>query len=498
MKIPVILLLLLCLFQVLTAQDSPVSPLDLGDVIIEGESDLIKDSLGTSYDLDSLLKVSDSTKFLYKPEPVVEAAENKNYSHGNKLLSLEAKAGNNTFGSLQAALSSGKILNFNLALFNRSLEEDWNELESSFNWLPGWGKTDFNLGMEYFAYRSPEIKTEAKHVGLGMSHDARANATGLNYPAINLSGFYYMISQGDIELKNVDLRSKLNWDIGRLSISTAVDYLKEKPMGSVTLYYNDLPLNQLGLYVHYKPEFYGSKEKVEISVDFYNRIKLAESIFLNISNKPYLSRNSYLDDLKNYKYQEFQENSNQYSVLLNPEISLEYFGPIYLKGYYSFSRQNDFYLFLPDSSGVYQLSGYEKVDKQEAGMELVFNYGNLELGNNFSYLKQEINERISEDQFPDYKENIPFIPELFNSTYLKFAYSNLSFRLEHELQIDRENEFGEKMKDLQLLNLRVSYNLLKQLEILAEAENILRIEYRTASYLPPENLQFKAGFRWSY
>jgi hypothetical protein len=493
-----LILMLLCISYFLLAQDSPVSPLDLGDVIIEGESDLIKDSLGTNYDLDSLLKVEDKDKFLYKPEPVLETVSNKNIYDNSNLLSLEAKGGNNKFASLKAALSASQLLNFNLNLYNRSLADDWSVFTGNMNWLPSWKKTNFNLGIEYLDFKSPQVDTEAQDISLGIALPGLTLTEKLTLPAVSLSALYYQITQSEVDFSSIDIRSNISWDISRLALISNLDYLKEHFQTDLTIYIKDLPVNRLGLYMHYRPEFLGESGKFTISVDFFNQIKLHQSLFLNISNEPYLTKNSYLDDLKAYKYQQFTDNSNQYSALLNPELSLEYFGPVYLKGSYKFSIQDDQYLFVPDTTGLFKIINYNRVDKQEAGLNLVYKYEFLEINNKFTYTKYEVNSRISVAEFTEYEMNIPYVPELENLFSLGINYSRWTFKAEDNFISGREDELGDEMQDLNLINLSLAYKLSDQFEVLGEAENILAEKYRTASYLPEECVQFKAGFRWSY
>ncbi len=371
-------------------------------------------------------------------------------------------------------------------------------MAAGFNWLPGWKRFDFNLGFDYLKFKTPELNTDIMDAGLTISGSAGDGSNNLNFPAFNISTLYYNIDQEENDLSSYDLRSDIDWTIKKLTLSTSLDYLKEHIQGGLTVYYNGLPVNKLGLYLHYKPEFEGNSERVEVSIDFFNRLKLAESFFLNLSNQPYLTRNSWIDDLKNNTALQFQENSNQYSVLLNPELSLEYFGPLYLKGYFNFSRQNDRYLAIPDTTGIFELISYETVNRQIAGLELDFKYGMLQVGNHFRYLSYEALDRIREDEYTDLEMNIPYQPEIENTGFIGLNYLNWKLKLEDELIAGREDELGNKMEDLNLINLRLSYGIMEKLEILAEAENILNTEYTKASYLPEEGLQIKAGFRWTY
>lgn len=494
------LLLILLTFYliILSAQDTPGSSLDLGDVIIEGESDLIKDSLGTNYDLDSLLNVSEKEKFLYKPEPVLESVSEQAAFMSNKIISLEVKGGNYSFGSLRGALSLHPLLNFNLDLYNRSLKSDWNTTELGVNWLAYYKEFQFNTGGEYLKYDSEIIDTKAKDLILGIKRISNSEKKQLNFPDFSVSANYYQIDQADTDLSSIDVRSNINWNISTFTIDTNLDYLKEKFQGDFTFFLNNLPINRLGLYVHYRPEFYGETEKFMFSVDLFNRINLFKSLFLNISNTPSLSKNSYLDDLKHVHYQATFDNTNQTSLIINPEISVEYFGPLYLKGFYKFSMHEDYYLFLPDTTGLYRLANYNNVDQQDLGLSISYSFMDLEIGNDFILSNYEVKDRTQNDIFSEYKLNIPYVPEINNTTHINFKYADWKLRIENNFLTGREDELGEKMSDINLLNAYLSYQIFNNFEILGEVENVLDEEYIRSSYLQEEGMQFKAGFRWSY
>jgi hypothetical protein len=495
----ILFLLIIYLSSFLSAQNVPASPLDLGDIIIEGETDLIRDSLGTNYDLDSLLKVDDKTKFHYKPEPVLENTPKQVAYTKDKLMSLELKGGNYTFGSCRAALSASNFANFNFSLFNHSLKKKWYNFESGFNWLPSYRNFNFIAGISYLNYESPIIETEIEGLNLGISRSDNS-AAKINFPAFNISTFNYRISKSDNELTSLDIRSNINWDISIFKLRTSLEYLKENFQGDVTLFMRGLPVNKLGLYLQYRSAKYAhEKAEFAVSVDFFTRINLLKSLFLNISNEPYQTKFSYLDDLKHYKFSEFSENSNQFSASINPQFSLEYFGPIYLKGSFRFSMLQDYYFFVPDSIGVSKITGFDKVERQELGLDFSYKIAKMEVGNNLIFTRYEVNDdRINPENFSNIKNNIPYQPELENIAYFTFTYSNWKLRAENNSIVGREDELGLGMPDLNLVNVYLSYLLFEQFEIIGEVENLLNEKYIKRSDLPEQGLQIKAGFRWSY
>jgi len=497
MRILFLLAALLMCF-ILLAQDPSGSSLDLGDVIIEGESDLIKDSLGTNYDLDSLLKVNEADKFLYKPDPVLEEASEQAAFMSNRILTLEALGGNFTFASLQAALSLHPLLSFNFHFQNRSLEKNWNDLELGGNWIGCYKELQFNVGGEYLQYDSELTDTEAKDVILGIERISSREDGILDLPEFKLSGSYYTISQDKNEIDGYDVRSRLNWKQAWLEIDANLDYLKEHLQGDLTLYANNLPVNRLGLYLHYRPEFEGEKGKIMVSVDFYNRIILYRSLFLNLSNSPSLTSNSYMDDLKLDHYHANLENSNQISTLIAPEFSLEYFGPLYVKGSFKYTINKDHYHYIPDSTKLYKMVTYGEMQHQEFQLTTTYEYKFLKVGNVLTYNLFEVRDRVRDDEYTLYARNVPYTPELINTTFIEFSVSNWKLLIENKYQQGREDEFGEDMTDYDLLNASVSYTLLTNLEILVEVENIFDEKYNRSTYLPEEGIQFKAGFRWSY
>ncbi|KQC08582.1 MAG: hypothetical protein APR54_00440 [Candidatus Cloacimonas sp. SDB] len=496
----ILFLLIIYLSSFLSAQNVPASPLDLGDIIIEGETDLIKDSLGTNYDLDSLLKVDDKTKFHYKPEPVLESTPKQVAYARDKLLSLELKGGNYTFGSCRAALSASYLANFNFTLFNHSLGKKWHNFESGLNWLPSYRNFNFNAGISFLDHESPIIETAIEGLNLGITRSGFSAENKIDFPAFNISAFNYRISQINEELTSLDVRSNINWDISIFKLRTSLEYLKENFQGDLTLFMKGLPVNKLGLYLQYRSAKYAhEKAEFAVSVDLFTRINLLKSLFLNISNEPYQTKKSYLDDLKNYKFSTFTENSNQFSALINPQFSLEYFGPFYLKGSFRFSMLQDYYFFVPDSLGFYKITGFAKVERQELGLDFSYKIAKMEVGNNLIFTRYEVNDdRINPENFSDIKNNIPYQPELENIAYFTFTYSNWKLRAENNSIIGREDEFGLGMPDLNLVNVYLSYLLFEQFEIIGEVENMLNKKYLSRSYLPEQGLQFKAGFRWTY
>jgi len=498
MKKLILLLSTIFLCLSLAAQDTVDPSLDLGDVIIEGESDLIKDSLGTNYDLDSLLKINNKEMFLYRPEPVLEASSDHDAFISNNILSLEAKGGNYYFGSLKAATSFSPIMNLNFSLYNRSLKKDWNTFESSANWIPHYKEFHFNAGVEALQYDSEITKTEINDLNFGIQRINSSSREKINLPEFSVYGRYYQIRQDKTELNAVDIRSNLKWGISILSLDMNLEYLKENFQGDCKIYIKELPINRLGLYLHYKPALYDESGKIMVSIDFFNRITLMKSFFLNISNEPFQTKNSYIDDIKKDHYQEPVHNSNQLYTLINPEFSLEYFGPVYVKGSFRFSIIDDYYFFLPDSTEIYKPLSYHDLDRQELGFDISYKYGDIEIGNNLKYTKYTIKAKFETLEYNDFEENVPFMPEINNSTHLELSYLLWKFKVENNYIAGREDELGENMPDVNLLNTSLSYQLLNNFSITGEVENILNEKYIISSHLPEEGFQLKIGFRWSY
>ncbi len=152
-----ILIIISCLVSIcLFGQNEESRSLDLGDIIIEGEGEILEDSVRVIENLNSFWEINRMDKFLYKPRLSLREINKPDDLFLSNVFDISIKAGNNNFGCIQSVYSSSKnsISNFSLSLKNKRLQENWNSLEGEFYWLPDFNNFKLNIYHNKQYYKS--------------------------------------------------------------------------------------------------------------------------------------------------------------------------------------------------------------------------------------------------------------------------------------------------------------------------------------------------------
>ncbi|MDP8204611.1 MAG: hypothetical protein P9L95_08790, partial [Candidatus Tenebribacter mawsonii] len=129
-----IIILLSIPFLMLYAVDG--DPLDLGNVVIQGETESLEDTLSSARNLEEFCLISSTEQFEYSAyySPII--IESPITYPNQKKIAFQLKGGLDNFTIVRGVISTGDIWNFSADLQNYERTIDWKENTYSLQWQP--------------------------------------------------------------------------------------------------------------------------------------------------------------------------------------------------------------------------------------------------------------------------------------------------------------------------------------------------------------------------
>ena len=249
-----LIIILFCIqFYVLYAADG--DPLDLGSVVIQGETESLEDTLSSIRNLEEYCLLSTTEQFEYTAyySPII--IESPITYPIQERAAFQFKGGLDNFTSVNGVISSGNIWHFSADLFNRERSEDWKHNMYSIQWQPEINehKMIFNFSYkEFLTNQFGPTELQGGYVSY-MREDLVISQIPEFSWNIDLKSAYYKFEQYlNRSATDFDINSKIGIKYNNLIGNLSVNLLKQKISGYLDAGISGLKLfDEIGLWCAY-------------------------------------------------------------------------------------------------------------------------------------------------------------------------------------------------------------------------------------------------------
>ncbi len=469
-----LIIILLCIpFTFLSAADG--EQLDLGNIVIQGETESLEDTLSSDRNLEEYCIISSTDQFEYAAyySPIIIESP-ITYPIQDKA-AFQFKGGLENFTSVRGVISSGDIWHFSADLQNYKRSDSWKESTYSLQWQPEiiehkmifdltnkeFGETKITGG--YFSYKKEEIIIP------------QIPKISWN---IDLLSSYNEFTQLQSSASDLDINSNIGIKYYNYKVNMSVNMLMQSVSGYFDAGVSGLKfLDEIGFWCAY------DDEGIYPSISFNSKISLSKNLGIRFENTPTISTFSRADGFNENLVQSIFPGDSQTKKILNSSITLEsdYVLPISI--YHNANLERDHLRYIEDTNGFYELENIDCLI-QKMGLKAAYEYGDIAVIQNVEY-------KLSE-------EDLYFEPLLTYST--KLEYNKNLYRIGIDLQLlsGGVDETGEDLDNTFMLDASALYHLRDNISILAEARNILNQEYKKYNNYIAEELQLIFGVRMTF
>lgn len=476
-----LIIILLCIqFYLLSADDG--DQLDLGNVVIQGETASLEDTLSSDRNLEEYCIISSTEQFEYSAYYSPMIIEPPSTYPAQKVSSLQFKGGMENFTSVNGVISSGDIWNFSADLFYRERAEDWKESTYSLQWQPE--INEHKMILDFSNKEFGETKISGGYVSYVKEDFVISQIPEFSWD-IDLKSAYNEHTQLQDSIQasetDFDINSNIGIQYNNYNGNVSVNLLKQSVSGYCNAGVSGLKFfDKIGLWLAY------DEDGVYPSVHFKSKISLFKNLALRLENNPTISTNSRIDGFNENLLQNIVASNFQTKKILNSSITLEsdYVLPISI--YYNASLERDHLMYVEnvaDSNGFYQQKEIDCLI-HKVGLKAAYEYRKITLCQNVEYKTSD--------------EQLYFEPLIISST--KLEYNKNLYRIGIDLQL-LTGGVDNKEKDLDntfMVDVSATYSLRDNISILAEVRNLFNQEYKKYNNYVAEELQLIFGVKMTF
>ncbi len=472
-----IIILLSIQFCLLIATDG--DQLDLGNVVIQGETESLEDTVGSERDLTEYCAVASTEQFEYSAYYSPMVIESPTQYPIQEITALQFKGGLENFTGVNGVISYGNIWKFSAEFLNRERSENWKEKTYSMQWQPQIKQHNFILNYSNKEFVSDSTDTDISGGYLSYSRE------GFVIPQIpkiswdlELKSAYYEFTQLQDSASDFDLNTRIGVKYNNLFADVNVNLLKQKASGYVDAGISSLKIfDNIGLWFAY------DEDGVYPSVNFHTKLSLYKNLAIKFENKPTISTNSRIDGFNENLLQNIFPGDLQTKKILNSFITLESDHLLPLSLYYNPSLVQDHLIYSDDANGFYE---QENIDCfiHTMGLKAAYKLGDLTLIQNVEYKKSD--------------EQLYYEPLLTASTKLEYVTNSYRFGVDLRFLRDGVDENEQDLDDTMLLDVSALYKLRNNISLMAEARNLLNQEYQKYNNYIAEELQLIFGVKMTF
>ena len=472
-----IIVLLSIPFFILSAVEG--DPLDLGNIVIQGETASLEDTLSSIRNLAEYCLISSTEQFEYTAYYSPITIESPETYPIQDRAAFQLKGGLDNFTIVQGVISAGNIWHFSANLFNRERSENWKENTYSLQWQPEINEHKMILDFtnKEFISKFGETKISGGYISYIKDDLVIPQISAYSWN-INLRSSYHEFTQLQASATDFDLSSNIGIHYNNLIGNISVNLLKQSVSGYCDVGISNLKFfDKIGLWCAY------DEEGVYPSVSFNSKISLCKNLAIRFENNPTISTFSRTDGFNENLLQNIFPGNFQTKKILNSFITLEsdYILPISV--YYNANLEKDHLRYIEDANGFYKLKDIDCLI-HKMGLKAAYEYGDITLIQNVEYKTSE--------------EQLYFEPLLTSST--KLEYNKNLYRIGIDLQLlsGGVDDDEDKLDNTFMVDVSALYHLRDNISILAEARNILNQEYKKYDNYIAEELQIIFGVKMTF
>ena len=479
-------LLIIIIFSVswqLFAQSDP--DLDLGNVIIQGESSNLTDSVSYQRDFAFYNTVNSETELGFKPQFQPASILNQIPETGSKL-AFQALGGISST-RINAVYSQNEIFNFSAEYDFHNIDEDWDQQNIVISWQPKFMGYEFDLTYNDLDQKDILYETKITSYNFGISFPAYKIEKVIPFDSnIDLSFKYLNTKQNSESEKDFNLSANIAEQSTDYNSHVNAEYLNHAFSGFSSFGLNDIKLGKPQLWLGYD-DFH-----LYPSVSFDRSFKISKGVEIQLANLPQISNLNRRETYINRCYQitgqanteqTFKNKKNlQKKKQLNAYVALHNVNSLPFTIYYNpqFVRDKEMYLLGRGEP----IQVYNDLFIQAFVANVYWKLHEFEFENSIEYITCD--------------KNFYFEPKLklLNSIYKQ--YGALASNLELNFLADRINISGDRIDDFLQVNLNLEYKYNDSFSVFGYAENLLDTEYSEYYVIPKEGINLYIGCRYGF
>jgi len=465
-----LIIILLCIqFYILSAADG--DQLDLGNVVIQGETASLEDTLSSDRNLEEYCLISSTEQFEYTAYYSPMIVEQPITYPVQKVTALQFKGGMENFTGAKGVISFGDIWNFSADLFNRKRAEGWKENTYSFQWQPEVKehKVMIDFSNKEFASNAGETEITGGYVSYLREDLVISQIPKFSWD-IDLKSAFNKFTQLQDSASDFDINSKIGIKYNNYNGNLSVNLLKQNVSGYLDAGISGLKLfDEIGLWCAY------DEDGVYPSIQINSKISLIKNLGIRFENKPTISILSRADGFNDNLLQDIFQGDSQTKKILNSFITLEsdYFLPVSI--YHNASLERDHLIYSDDdSNGFYQHENTNCLI-HKVGIKAAYEYREITAAQNMEFKTSE--------------EQLYFEPLFISSTKLEYNKNLYRIGVDLKLLSGGVDDSEDKLDNTFLMNVSALYSLRDNISILAEARNLFNQKYKKYNNYVAEELQ---------
>ena len=474
-----LIIILLCIpLYVLSAADG--DPLDLGNIVIQGETASLEDTLSSIRNLEEYCLLSTTEQFEYTAyySPII--IESPITYPIQERAAFQLKGGLDNFTIVQGVISAGNIWHFSADLYNKERSEDWKESTFSLQWQPEINEHKMILDFTNREFISGfgETKISGGYISYNKDDLVISQISAYSWD-IDLKSAYNEYTQIQTSASDFDLSSKVGIKYNNLIGNVSVNLLKQSVSGYCDVGISSLKLlDEIGLWCAY------DGDGVYPSISFNSKISLSKNLGIRFENNPTISTLSRADGFNENLLQNIIASESQSKKILNSFITFESDFVLPISIYYNASLERDHLIYIhEDANGFYEQENIDCII-HKMGVKAAYEYGDITLIQNVEYKTSE--------------EQLMFKPLLVTSTKIEFNKNLYRIGIDLQLLAGGVDDEEDDLDNVLMMDVAALYKLRDNISILAEARNLLNQKYEKYNNYIAEELQVIFGVKMTF
>lgn len=496
-----ILLILILLPLLLFSKD-----LDLGDVVIQGESKLIADSLITIGRFADFNAIKDNEKFTYHPVYFPTALLARPTKNVGEIGYISGELGEDLKTKLRAKILLPKAhwFGFKTDIDFWEYEYGWNLQSADFSWVPEFEAqkiilkvTDSKINWDnkfltnklrsgYLFFKQNSVQLfDQFYMGISFETEIGEFTNISDRPADSGTDYHVVEKYHQYDVKIFGLNNDLFYNINFMeklgSNLTRLRFGRKQIGDNVHNFYDDLALDL---------SFVNSTDSKMFvpSLAWKSRFNLIPKLDLLIKNDPNVNRLFVTDLLEQHQYLKSLEDDKYIETLpVNLTTALQFNSFIPFTFSANYKKYLEYQTFEEDL--LYEEIKFNNLEQLELAFETAFRYKYFLASHKTSYFSLDKTDLHLQTVW---------------RSYTRFSVSNESWRINLEFDLSERNIdpiYKDELENrIWLISLSESYDIRENFQVFADINNILNQDTRMLTFLPEEasGFHFSLGMKYTF
>jgi hypothetical protein len=473
MKHLLTIIVIVVIFQLFAQSDSD---LDLGNVVIQGESSNLTDSVSYQRDFAFYNTVNSETELGFKPHFQPVSIPRQIPDAGSKLAFQALGGTSNT--RMNAAYAKDEILNFSAEYDYHSIEKEWSRQNIAVSWQPQFQGFEWDVTISDLTIQDSIDQTNISSYDFRISTPSYSIKKNIPFELDLDFALAYLTSEQNSNNENdLNLSADITASSADYNSYINAEYLNQAFSG-----FSSFGLNEL---IFGKPQIWLGYDEIHLypSLYFDRSFKIASGIEFQLANHPQISNQDRRADLNDNFFHSIKSNGLQEKMQLNAFVAFHNNNLLPFNLYYNPQHIKDKRMYIESQSGYYIQVTKDRFI-QTFGAEFCWNFKELEIENTVRY------------QLCD--KEIYYEPKLRFINSISRNYKSFFVDLEMNFLAVRSDDLGSEMDDYFQVNLNLEYKFKANVAFFGYAENLLDTDYSEYYVIPEEGITLYVGCRYGF